>query len=126
MRSHARWLFGCAAAFNLVVGLALLFARGVVVSMLKLDPIVGTHVVLANLCGMFIVLFGVAYALVARDPITYRPYIAFGAAGKLLAIAAAVVPWIAGTIDAHIPLLTGGDLVFAALFLAFLRRYPAP
>ena len=125
MRGHARWLFGCAAAFNLLVGLAVLFARGLLVPALKLAPIEGTQVVFANLCGAFIALFGVAYALIARDPVGYRPYIGLGAAGKLFAIVVVALPWMQGTIDARIPMLTGGDLVFAALFIAFLRRYPA-
>jgi hypothetical protein len=125
MRVHARLLFGAAAAFNLAVGLALLFARGALSRVLKLDPIVGTHVVLANMCGTFIVLFGVAYALVARDPLKYRAYVPLGAAGKLLAVVAVVVPWTLGTIDATIPSLTAGDLVFALLFVHFLWRHSA-
>ncbi|MEO7095716.1 MAG: hypothetical protein ABI175_20830 [Polyangiales bacterium] len=125
MRTHARWLFGTAATFNALVGLALLFARRSLGAALKLDPIVGTNVAIANLCGAFIVLFGVVYALVALDPVRYRAFVPVSVAGKLVAVVAVAIPWLAGTIDATLPLLVGGDLVFAGLFAHFLRRHAA-
>jgi hypothetical protein len=61
-----------------------------------LDPIGGTNLVLANLAGVLIGVFGYSYALVASDPVRYRPFISLGAIGKLLAVAAVVEPWLTG------------------------------
>jgi hypothetical protein len=82
MQRYARWLFGSAAALNILVGIGLLFFRGIVAGPLGLDPIAGTNLVLVNLTGTFILLFGYAYALTARDPVRYRPFIPFGAAAS--------------------------------------------
>jgi hypothetical protein len=89
MHAYARWLFGIAAAFNLAVGAGLLFLRPLLLSGLGFDPVHGTNIIIANLTGMFIVLFGYCYLLVAIDPVTNRPFISVGAIGKLLAIACA-------------------------------------
>ena len=124
MSAYARGLFGSAAAFNLVVGGGLLFARSWLASTLSLDPIQGTSLVLANLTGAMIVVFGLAYACVARDPVEYRPFVGLGALGKAMAVACAVVPWLMGAIPSTLPALMGADLVFAALFLDYLRRAP--
>ena len=123
-RLSAAWLFGIAAAFNVAVGLSLLFLRPWLGPILKLDPIAGTNQVLINLAGGLIVLFGYAYGLVARDPARYRPYIRLGIIGKLTAVASALAPWLAGQISWPLPLLAAGDLVFAALFVLYLRQAP--
>jgi hypothetical protein len=122
MRAYARWLFGLAAAFNLLIGLALLFLRTLLSSLLHLGPIAGTNVVLANLTGMFVALFGFAYAMVALDPVEYRPFIPLGAIGKLLAVVCVFIPWFMGVIPGILPSLVVGDFVFAILFLVFMER----
>ena len=122
MNGYARWLFGIAGLFNLVVGAALVFARTWLVPMLQLDPIGGTNSVLANLTGMFVALFGYAYLCIAADPARYRPYIALGAAGKLLAVICVLVPWWTGAVPATLPILVACDFVFALLFVDVLRR----
>jgi len=120
--TYARWLFGIAGMFNLAVGFALLFARAKLAAMLRLDPVGGTGVVFANLTGMFVALFGVAYLRIAGDPAAYRPYIHLGAAGKLFAVVCVLVPWWMGAVPATLPIVVSADLVFALLFLDFLRR----
>jgi len=122
VRKYARWLFGTAGAFNLIVGGALLFARGWMAATLGLAPVSGTGVVLANLTGMFVALFGYAYLRVAADPAGYRPYIHLGAAGKFLAVVCVLVPWWTGEVPATLPMLVAADFIFAVLFLDFLRR----
>ena len=74
------------------------------------------------LSATMIGLFGWAYLQIARDPRRYRPFIGLGAIGKLLAVAATTLPWLRGEIGAALPMLIGGDLVLALLFLDFLRR----
>lgn len=122
MRNYARWLFGIAGLFNLAVGGALLFARPWLMALLHLDVIGGLNVVLANLTGMFVALFGYAYLRIATDPVGYRSYIHLGAVGKLLAVICVLVPWWMGLVPAALPMLIAADFIFALLFLDFLRR----
>lgn len=122
MTRYARWLFGTAAVLNLSVGVLLLFFRAGVAPLLGLDPIAGTNLVLVNLTGTFIVLFGFSYALIARDPATYRAFIAFGAIGKLFAVLGGTIPWLTGHIPPTIPVLLSADLAYAILFFDYLRR----
>lgn len=126
MKTYARWLFGTAAFFNLLVALDLLLLRHWFPSpLLPLDPIGGTNLVLANLAGVLIGSFGYAYARVAGDPVRYRPYIHLGAAGKLLAVGSTVWPWAIGAVSWKLPALVGLDLIYALLFLDYLRRTKA-
>jgi hypothetical protein len=122
MTKYARWLFGIAALFNFAVGFPMLFLRPLFLGRLGFDAISGSNVVIANLTGMFIALFGWCYFLVALDPVKNRPFISVGAIGKLLAIVCAVVPWLSGTIQMKPPLLLAGDLILALLFLDYLWR----
>jgi hypothetical protein len=126
VRGYARWLFGFAAAFNLAVGVALLFLRPMLLGRLGFDPVTGSNIVIANLVGMFVALFGYCYLLVAIDPVKYRAYISLGAIGKLLAIMCAVVPWLTGAVAMKPPPLLAGDFVFALLFIDYLRRMRVP
>lgn len=122
MTAYARRLFGIAAAFNFAAGAATVFLRSMLVSGLQLDPIRGSNIVIADLFGMFVALFGYAYLLIAINPARYRPYISFGAIGKLLAFACAIAGWLAGLVVWKLPALLSADLVFALLFLDYLRR----
>jgi hypothetical protein len=126
MKSYAWWLFWIAGLFNIVVGSALLFARPRLIEMFGLDMIGGSNLVFANLTGMFVILFGCAYLRIAADPVTYRPYIHLGAAGKLLAVLCVVVPWWIDAVPDTVPALVSADFVFAMLFLDYLRRTSCP
>lgn len=122
----ARWLFGVAAAFNFSVGLGLLFLRAWLAPILRLDQVEGANLVFVNIVGGLIVVFGYAYVLVARDPVRYRPYIPLGVLGKLVAVVAVLIPWFAGQVFWTLPMLASVDVVFAVLFLLFLRRTARP
>jgi hypothetical protein len=122
MRAYGGWLFGAAAVFNAAVGLGLLFARPWLGGLIGLDPATGTNLALLYLTASFILLFAGAYGWVALKPMTNRPLILLGAIGKLVAVVCVAVPWMTGAIDARLPSLAAGDLVFAALFLDYLRR----
>jgi len=118
----ARWLFGVAAAFNFVVGFGLLFLRPWLAPILRLAPVAGTNLALVNLVGGFIILFGYAYALIASDPVRYRVYIHLSALGKAMAFISVIIPWLGGQVFWTLPALASVDVVFAVLFLLFLRR----
>ena len=120
--SYARTLFGVAAFFNFAAAGALLFLRPAFGPRVGLAPIAGTNLVFVYMTAFLIATFGWAYARVAQDPRRFRPFIELGAIGKLLAVAAATGPWLAGEIGWQLPFVVGGDLVFALLFIDFLRR----
>jgi hypothetical protein len=122
MRAHARWLFGIAAVMNFAVGGGLVFLRPRLGPLLGLTPTTGSNVVIANATGLFIAVFGYAYARVALDPVRFRPYVALGILGKMLITAATAWSFFAGAVDWRLPALTGIDVVFALLFWDFLRR----
>ena len=124
--SYARKLFGTAAAFNFFVALALLLLRPLVMPLIGLDPIAGTNLVFLYLATSLVAAFGYSYLRVAQDPERHRPFVELGAIGKLLAVAAASWPWVAGEIGWRIPLLASADLVFALLFIDFRRRTRSP
>jgi hypothetical protein len=126
MKHYARWLFGIAAALNLLVAVGLLFLRPWLAPVLGLNPITGTNLVLVNFAGAMIGLFGYGYLRIAGDPVKFRPLIHYSAAGKLLAVAGAAWPWLSGEIPSTIPLVLSADVFFAALFVDYLRRTTAP
>jgi len=120
--AYARKLFGNAAVFNFVVAAALLFLRPWVGPLVRLDPIAGTNLVFVYLSAMLVGVFGYTYLRIAQDPARFRSFIELGVIGKLLAVGAVTWPWLAGDIGWQLPMLVSGDLVFAFLFIGFLRR----
>ena len=121
MKGYARWLFGLAAAANLAVAAALSLGQGWFRARLGLDPIVGTNKVLVDLAAELIAMFGLGYAWIAVDP-SQRALIWLGAIGKAGAVALVLAGALANPHLWRFFLLVSGDLVFAALFLDFLRR----
>ena len=119
-----RALFAIAAFFNIVVGGALLFASGPVFNAFGM-PTPDTPMFI-QVSGWLVVVFGLGYARVARDPAGNRGIVFMGVIGK------AAMPVLMGwyTLDGAAPLgaflLTLGDLVFAALFAVFLLMTPRP
>ena len=122
MSRYARWLFGVAAAANLTVALAMSLGQPWFVGVLALDPITGTNVILVDLAAVLIGGFGYGYARIALDPVRYRPLIGVGALGKLAAVATVLAGALTLPHLWRLFALIGGDLVFAALFLDYLRR----
>ena len=122
MQTYARWLFGTAAAFNILIGLLLVFLRPLLQARLGIEPAEGANLVFANLAGLLAALLGVIYALIAREPDRYRPIIVLAALGKLAAVALVVTPWLRGEVGPQLPALVMGDALYALLFLDFVRR----
>jgi hypothetical protein len=122
LSTYARWLFGSAAAANLIVAAWLALAQGLFVAVLRLDPITGSNVVIADLAAVLIAAFGYGYLRIALDPVRFRPLIHIGAVGKLAAVATVVAGVMFIPHVWPLALLMSGDAVFAALFLDYLRR----
>jgi hypothetical protein len=107
-----RAMLAAAALFNLIVALpSLLLALTV------------SDRIVAVLVGCF----GLVYAMVAREPVRLAPVLWAGVIGKLGVVALMLPEVRAGRAVPGTGWILLGDLVFTALFLAFLlRRKPAP
>jgi hypothetical protein len=114
-------LFRIAAVFNFIVGGTLLLAYPWAAPLLGIEgpPTVWFHITVG-----IVLVFGYAYWCISRDPSHYRPYIPLGAIGKLAFAAVIYAHWLNGTAPGMLALLVTTDVVFAALFVAFLRSNP--
>ncbi|HVN43574.1 MAG TPA: hypothetical protein VMT50_12385 [Steroidobacteraceae bacterium] len=115
---NPRALFTAAAAFNVLVGVPMLVAYPLVASLLGLE---GPPTVWYHIAAAIVLIYGYAYACVARDPHRYRPYVVLGILGKLSFVAAIYGHWVAGSASGRCALLVTVDLLFAILFFAYLR-----
>ena len=73
-----------------------------------------------SLLACLIALFGFAYGWLACQSRIDRPLVVVGAAGKLGVVVIALACWLGGEVSGRIPLLAGGDLLFAAIFVWWL------
>jgi hypothetical protein len=114
----ARPFFTIAALFNLLVGIPMLVAYPVVARLLQIEgpPTVWFHIVAA-----VVIVFGGAYWCIARDPVKFRVYVPLGAIAKLAFVAAIYGHWLAGTASGRLAGLVTVDLIYALLFVAYLR-----
>ncbi|MES2035015.1 MAG: hypothetical protein V4466_12635 [Pseudomonadota bacterium] len=113
-------VFALAAAFNLLVGLPLLLAPA---AFLKLaGGSTSPDLLSAQMSGLLIAVFGVGYAMIAVNPVANRPIAWLGVFGKTPLILLVWLQVRAGHAPPSSLGLPAVDLVFAALFLAFLLR----
>jgi len=122
MDTHARVLFGAAALFNFAVAAALLFPPLQLGPWMGIPVVSGVELQIFNVAGALIACFGYGYWLVARNWRKFRPFIEIAVLGKMLAVIAVTVPAVMGAASWRLPALASGDLMFAALFLQFLKR----
>lgn len=119
---NARALFGVAAIFNVVVGVAMLLAYGALAPWLGLPP---QPTVWVHLVALIVLVFGYAYWRVARDPRRFREYIVLGMVAKLGFVAVIYGHFLVGDATTMLAALVTADLVFAGLFAAHLKRTPS-
>lgn len=125
MIRHTRILFFSAALFNWAIACSLLFLGDWLQPLLQLEPANGSNLAMRDLGLALIAVFGVAYWRIAFDPQRFRPYIGLGVFGKSLVVLVIYGHWLAGHIGWQLPALAFGDVLYALLFMNFLRRYPA-
>jgi len=118
--SH-RGLFLSAAWFNILVGLSFIVAMNTVAGLtgLQINP---TAAMFMQITAGLIVAFGIAYGLVARDPVRYRPYIPFGALLKVMVVVIIWGHWLAGNISWLLPALAAVDAIYAVLFWRYYNQ----
>lgn len=115
-------LFSLAALVNLAVGVGMAVTPAEVAVQLGVTGPGAPYVI--TMVGMMIAVFGVGYAIVARDPTRNRGVAWIGIVGKLGAAGLAAAQFAQGLIPQSTFVLGMGDVVFAALFALFLWRGP--
>ncbi len=121
---YDRILFGLAATWNLAAALPLLVRPQVVLSRMRIaDP---AAILLARSFFSSVATWGVAYALIAIDPVRFRDFAWLGVISKLLFFTIYTMAWNDGrlTREAYLPALV--DLLLALLFIEFLWRNSPP
>ncbi len=119
---NAKPLFTVAATFNVLVGIGMLLAYHQLAPWLGFppEPTVWIHIV-----ALVVLIYGYAYWRIAMDPVRFREYVVLGIAGKLAF--AAVIYWhyLSGDATAALAVLVSTDVLFAALFAAYLNGTPS-
>jgi hypothetical protein len=115
-----RWkiVFAVAAVFNMLVGLPLVLAPGAFYG--ALGQAAPDDILSVQTAGLLIAVFGVGYAMVARDPPAHRAIVWLGVIGKT---PLPILTWLqiqAGKASMDTLFVALGDWVFVGLFLAFL------
>lgn len=119
---NAKPLFTVAAIFNVAVGLCILLGYGALAPWFGFPPRpdVWIHIVA---CAVLV--FGYVYWRIALDPVRFREYVMLGIVGKLTFVVVIYGHFMAGDATAALAVLVTGDLLFAVLFGAYLRRSSA-
>jgi hypothetical protein len=114
-------VFWVAALFNFAVGLPMLVAPEALLA--DIGQPVPADLLMTRLAALLIVVLGIGYGMVARDPVANRPILWLGILGK------APIPllvWLTGgaaALASSAFILSLGDLAFATLFLAYLLTH---
>lgn len=116
-----RPLFMAAGGFNFLAGLPLLVAPKLIGAVFQL-PLNETAVVFMQAVAGVVLAFAVAYWMIARDPVRYRPFIWLGMGLKIFLAALLIGHWLLGSIAWPLVALVMGDVLFAALFARYLRQ----
>jgi hypothetical protein len=113
-----RGFFAFAAFFNLAVGGAMAAGAGEVAAQAGLSGPAASYAIAFG--GLCVAAFGVAYAMVAADPVRNRNLVIVGAVSKIAAGVLTAYHGLAGNIPKSTFYLGLGDFVWLAFFLVFL------
>jgi hypothetical protein len=112
---HSKILFLSAAVFNWAVGLALAFQAPLLFELFRVTP-APTEPLFLQLFSWLVVVFGIGYFWVSRDPVTNVPIIKLGLIGKISVVLAALACVLMGAVSWQMMILASADLLYAILF----------
>jgi len=115
----ARLLFTIGALFNFGAVLLFMPALGIA-ERLGIGP-APTGTIFEDIGIAAIFVFGVGYWLAAQALEEYRGFIKVGILSKFVIVALVVAHYLAGNASLLLTLAISGDLIFAALFISYLR-----
>ena len=113
-------LFLIAALFNWLVGTALIIDAPLLLGLLNVTPL-PTEPLFVSLSGWLIICYGIGYYWASRDLAGNLGIIRLGIIGKFGVFAVVLVSTLLGHISWQMNLISGVDLVFAALFIKAIR-----
>lgn len=124
---RAKRLFQVAAAWNIVAGIAAMVQPALFYRLAYAydGPIDAIWLQMHIGFWLLIVLLGVGYVLVGRDPEHNRGIVVLGAMGKTVFALFWMAQFVAWRATPLLALGAAGDLVFAGLFVGWLRRTSA-
>jgi hypothetical protein len=118
-----RKLFFTGAIFNWLVGLALLFDAPLLFRLFHVSP-APTEPLFVQLFAWLVIIFGVGYFWISRDPPGHVPIIELGILGKISVFLVCLAGAVSGMVSWQIMMLASVDLAYAGLFwraVQFLR-----
>ncbi|MBX3488261.1 hypothetical protein [Parvibaculum sp.] len=115
-------LFWTAAVYNFIAGAPLLLAPSLAAANAGIPPFDPQHIIIAQLAGLVVCLFGIGYAMVAMNTSGGRAIVILGLIGKLgvCALVAGHLLW--GHVPQLLVLAAAGDFLFAIAFAVYLSE----
>lgn len=118
----ATLLMRVAGIFNVTMAIGLVFLRGPLGSLLKLDPATGTNLVILTIAAALIASLGHGIWRAADDPSANRSLIEVATVAKVAVALSAIAVGFMPDVDWRLPALASTDLIFAAMFVRILRN----
>ncbi len=113
-------MFLTAAIFNWAVGLTLAFKAEFLFELFRVTP-VPVEPLFLQLFSWLVIIFGIGYFWVYKDPVANVPVIKLGILGKLSVVLVALACVLAGAVSWQMMLLASADLLYVILFWRALK-----
>lgn len=118
----ARWIFAIAAIWGIAIVAPLYFLEAWIGA--NMPPAIARPELFYGFVGAVLV-YQLLYALIATDPIRYRPVMLIGVLAKLSFFIACLMLFIQGRISDQVMASVVPDLILACLFVFAWTRTPA-
>ena len=115
-----RIMFTTAAWFNWVAGGAVAVNAGWLFGLFRITPL-PTEPLFLQLFAWLVIVFGIGYFWVSRDPVANVPIIKLGMIGKLSVVLVSLACVLTGSVSWQMMLLVSVDLLYAILFWRALQ-----
>ena len=115
-----RIMFTTAAWFNWLAGLAVAVNAELLFGLFRITPL-PTEPLFLQLFAWLVIVFGIGYFWVSRDPVANVPIIKLGMIGKLSVVLVSLACVMTGSISWQLMILLSADLLYAILFWRALQ-----
>ena len=115
-----RIMFTTAAWFNWLAGLAVAVNVELLFGLFRITPL-PTEPLFLQLFAWLVIVFGIGYFWVSRDPVANVPIIKLGMIGKLSVVLVSLACVLTGSVSWQMMTLVSADLLYAILFWRALK-----
>ena len=119
-KKSIRIMFTTAAWFNLLAGLAVAVNAELLFGLFRITPL-PTEPLFLQLFAWLVVVFGIGYFWVSKDPVANVPIIKLGLIGKLSVVLVSLACVLTGSVSWQMMTLVSADLLYAILFWRALQ-----